>query len=189
MKLKSTYSFLKFYFNYPSSGNRIYARAVSEAMKVIRETMSEKSLSHIQAYLHKQISLKITKKMLLRLIPLAMEQYEYPFKEVQYFNITAHIDKGLITSKHRGIDIPIEGGFDKKKNKLILFSFSQPKNMSEEVRVIKGLLHEFASGIQALGFIKTAAYWDLSKGEITEIDYEALESVDRQSLIDAANRI
>jgi hypothetical protein len=32
MKLKSTYSFLEEYFNYTTSENRIYGRAVSEAM-------------------------------------------------------------------------------------------------------------------------------------------------------------
>jgi hypothetical protein len=189
MKLKSTYSFLKAYFNYTTSGNPIYGRAVSEAMKVIRETVNEKTLSPIQTYLHKPFSLKLTKEMLLRLVSLAMAQYEDPFKEIQYFKITAHIDKSLITTKHRGIEIPIEGGWDKKNNKLIIFTFSQPKNMGEEVRVIKGLIKEFVAPGKAAGNIKTAAYWDLSKGKEALIDYESLQPADRQSLIDAANRI
>jgi hypothetical protein len=189
MKLKSTYSFLKAYFNYTTSGNRIYGRAVSEAMKVIRETMNEKTLSTIQTYLHKQFSLKLTKEMLLRLVSLAMTQYEDPFKEIQYFKITAHIDRSLMTTKHRGIEIPIEGGWDKKNNKLIILTFSEPKNIREEVSVIKGLIKEFVAPGKASGNIKIVAYWDLSKGKATEIDYEVIQPVGRQSLIDAANRI
>jgi hypothetical protein len=189
MKLKSTYSFFRAYFSYAASGNRIYARAVSEAMKVIRETVNEKTLRPIQAYLHKPFALKLTKEMLQRLVSLAMQEYEDPFKDVQYFKITAHIDKGLITTKHRGIEIPIEGGWDKKNNKVIFFTFGEPKNIKEEVRVIKGLIKEFVAAGKASSNIKTAVYWDLSKGKAVEIDYEALQPVDRQSLIDAANRI
>ncbi len=189
MRLKSSYSFLKAYFNYTGSGNRIYARAVSEAMKVIRETVKENNLKPIQTYLHKQFSLRITKDMLLRLVSQAMREYQDPFRELQYFNITAAIDKSLITTKHRGIEIPIEGGWDKKNKKIIFFTFSQPNNMREELRVIKGLLKEFAPAGHLPDDIKTAAYWDLSKGKIAEIDYQALQGVDRQSLIDAANRI
>lgn len=189
MRLKSSYSFLKAYFNYTGTGNRIYARAVSEAMKVIRETAQENNLKPIQTYLHKQFSLKLTKDMLIRLVSQAMLQYQDPFAEIQYFNTMAVIDKSFITTKHRGIEIPIEGVWDKKNKKLIIFTFSQPNNMREELRVIKGLIKEFAPAGHLPADIKTAAYWDLSKGKIAEVDYQALQTVDRQRLIDAANRI
>lgn len=189
MKLKSTYNFLKVYFNYTTSGNISYARAISETMNVIRQTLNDKNLIPIQTYLHKPFSLKLTKEMILRLVSLAMAQYEDPFKELQYFKITARINKSLITTKHRGIDIPIVGAFDKKNNKLILFTFSQPKNITEEFRVIKGLIYEFVAVSKSLSHIKTAEYWDLSKGKITEVEFEHLQAVDRQSLIYTANRV
>ncbi|GLC31680.1 hypothetical protein [Clostridium omnivorum] len=189
MKLKSTYSFFKAYFNYVTTGNINYARAISETMEVIRDTLEQKNLRPIQIYLHKPYSLKIAKEMLQRLVPLAMSQYQDPFNEIQYFNITADINKNLITTNHKGIDIPLEGGCDKKNNKLIFLTFSPPSNMREEVRVIKGLIKEFVVAGTSLTNIETVAYWDLSKGKIKEIEYQPLQPVDKQSLIDAANRI
>lgn len=189
MTAKSLYIFLKAYFNYITTGNRIYARAISEAMVVIRDAMNKKTLTPIQVYLHKPFSLKITKGMLLRLVTVAMSQYQDPFNEIQYFRITAAIEKKLITTNHKEIIIPIEGGWDSKNNKLIILTFSQPSNMREEVRVIKGLIQEFVKEATYLSNIKTVVYWDLSKGKTAEIDYESLLPVDKQSLIDAANRV
>jgi hypothetical protein len=189
MKLKSSYTFFKAYFKYPTSGNINYARAISDAMEVIREVSHKKTLSPIQLYLHKRFARTLTKEMLKRLVTLAMSEYQDPFNEIQNFSITATIDKSLITTNHRGIIVPIEGGWDSKNNKLIIFTFSQPKNMREEVRVIKGLIKEFVIAGTSPINIKTVAYWDLSKGKVIEIDYQSLQPVDRQSLIDAANRI
>lgn len=189
MKLKSTYNFFKAYFNYPTTGNINYARAISETMEVIRATLAQKNLSPMQMYLHKPYSREIAKRMLLRLVPLSMLQYQDPFNELQYFNITADIDKSLITTSRRGIIVPIEGGYDNKKNKLIFLTFGSPSNMREEVRVIKGLIKEFVIAGAVPTNVKTVAYWDLSKGKETEIDYQTIQPVDKQSLIDAANRI
>lgn len=189
MKLKSLYTFLKAYFNYATTGNINYARAISEAMGVIREVSHKKNLGPIQLYLHKPFALRLTKEMLQRLVCLAMSQYQDPFNEIQYINITAILDKSLITSNHKGISVPIEGGWDNKNKKLIIFTFSQTKNMREEVRVIKGLIKEFVIGGISQNNINKVAYWNLSKGKVTEIDYQPLLPLDRQSLIDAANRI
>ena len=189
MTLNSLYTFFKAYFNYATSGKIAYARAISETMVVIRDTLGQKTLSPIQIYLHKQYSFKLTKEMLQRLVSLAMSQYQDPFNEIKHFKIIATIDKSLITTNHKGISIPIEGGWDNKNNKLIIITFSQPSNMSEEVRVIKGLIKEFMIASILPMNIKTVAYWDLSKGKITEIDYQPLQPVDKQSLIDAANRV
>ncbi|AQS05899.1 hypothetical protein [Clostridium beijerinckii] len=189
MTLKSLYTFFKAYFNYVTSGNRAYARAISEAMAVIRETLTKKTLNPIQIYLHKQFSFKLAKDMLQKAVSLAMSQYQDPFNEIQYFKITVTIDKSFITTNHKGINIPIEGGWDNKNNKLIIITFSQPSNMVDEVRVIKGLIKEFTIVGTLPANIKTVAYWDLSKGKITEIDYQVLQPVDKQSLINAANRI
>lgn len=189
MTLKSLYIFFKAYFNYVTSGNRAYARAISEAMVVIRDTLGQKNLNPVQIYLHKPFSFKLAKDMLQRVVSIAMSQYQDPFNEIQYFKITVTIDKSFITTNHKGINIPIEGGWDNKNNKLIIITFSQPSNMREEVRVIKGLIKEFMI-VGALPVnIKTVAYWDLSKGKITEIDYQPLQPVDKQSLIDAANKV
>lgn len=189
MKLKSLYTFYKAYFNYATTGNISYARAISETMQVIREVSQKKTLGPIQLYLHKQFSLTLTKEMLQRLVTLSMSEYQDPFNEIQYLNITAIIDKSLITTKHKGISVPIEGGWDNKNNKLIIFTFSQPNNMKEEVRVIKGLIKEFVVGGTLLTNIKKVTYWDLSKGRVIELDYQPLLPVNRQSLINAANRI
>jgi len=189
MTLKSLYTFFKAYFNYFTSGNRAYARAISEAMAVIRDTLAKKTLNPIQIYLHKQFSFKLAKDMLQKAVSLAMSQYQDPFNEIQYFKITVTIDKSFITTNHKGINIPIEGGWDNKNNKLIIITFSQPSNMIEEVRVIKGLIKEFTIVGTLPVNIKTVAYWDLSKGKIAEIDYQALQPLDKQSLINAANRI
>jgi hypothetical protein len=189
MTSESLYVFFKTYFNYPASGKVIYARAISEAMGVIRDSMSRKDMGPIQKYLHRTYSLKLTKDMLHRLVYLAMKHYQDPFSEIQYFKVMVSIDKSLITTNHRGINIPIEGGWDNKNNKLIILTFSQAKNMKEEVRVIKGLLKEFPpKGISTTN-IKIVAYWDLSKGQSVETDYLPLQPIDRQSLIEAANRI
>lgn len=189
MKLKSSYTFFKAYFNYTTTGNINYARAISEAMEVIKEVSQKKTLGPIQLYLHKRFALTLTKEMLKRLVSLAMSEYQDPFNEIQYFNVTAIIDKSLITTNHKGISVPIEGGWDNKNNKLIIFTFSQPTNMREEVRVIKGLIKEFVIAGTSQTNIKKVAYWDLSKGKVTEIDYEPLLPVDKKSLIDAANMI
>jgi hypothetical protein len=189
MTLKSIYTFLKAYFNYITSGNIAYARAISETMVVIRDTLGQKTLSPIQIYLHKQYSFTLTKEMLQRSVSLAMSQYQDPFNEIQYFKILAIIDKSLIKTNHKGINIAIEGGWDNKNNKLIIITFGPPSNMTEEVRVIKGLIKEFVIACTPLADIKTVAYWDLSKGKITEIDYQPLQPVDKQSLIDAANKV
>lgn len=61
--------------------------------------------------------------------------------------------------------------------------------MMEEVRVIKALIKEFVIQEDSPVNIKTVAYWDLSNESITEIDYEALQPVDKESLIEGANRI
>lgn len=189
MTLKSIHTFFKAYFNYVTSGNRAYARAISEAMVVIRDTLGQKNLNPVQIYLHKPFSFKLAKDMLQRVVSIAMSQYQDPFNEIQYFKITVTIDKSFITTNYKGINIPIEGGWDNKNNKLIIITFSQPSNMREEVRVIKGLIKEFMI-VGALPVnIKTVAYWDLSKGKITEIDYQPLQPVDKQSLIDAANKV
>jgi len=189
MTLKSMYTFFKAYFNYITSGNRIYGRAISEAMAVIRDALGQKTLNPIQIYLHKQYSLTLTKEMLQRLVSLAMSQYQDPFNEIQYFKITATIGKSLITTNHKGINIPIEGGWDNKNSKLIIITFGPPNNMTEEIRAIKGLIKEFVIVGTPPADIKTVAYWDLSKGKITEIDYQPLQPVDKQSLIDAASRV
>lgn len=189
MTLKSIYTFFKAYFNYVTSGNRAYARAISEAMAVIRDTLGQKNLNPIQIYLHKPFSFKLAKDMLQRVVSLAMSQYQDPFNEIRYFKIIVTIDKSFITTNHKGINIPIEGGWDNKNNKLIIITFSQPSNMREEVRVIKGLIKEFMIVGTLPVNIKTIAYWDLSKGNITEIDYQPLQPVDKQSLIDAANKV
>lgn len=189
MTLKSLYTFFKAYFNYVTSGNRAYARAISEAMAVIRDTLAQKTLNPIQIYLHKQFSFKLAKDMLQKAVSLAMSQYQDPFNEIQYLKITVTIDKSFITTNHKGINIPIEGGWDNKNNKLIIITFSQPSNMIEEVRVIKGLIKEFTIVGTLPANIKTVAYWDLSKGKVTEIDYQPLQPADKQSLINAANRI
>lgn len=189
MKLESTYRFFKVYFSYGTSRNRIYGRAASEAMKVIKDTLNQKTLNPILTYLHKPFPLTITKGMLLRLVTLAMSEYQDPFNEIQYFNITADIDKSLLTTNRRGIIISLIGGYDKKNNKLIFPTFGPPSNMVEEVRVIKGLLKEFVTADYVPTNIRTVAYWDLSKGKSTEVDFQPLQPVDRQSLIDAANRI
>lgn len=189
MKLKSLYTYFKAYFNYNTSGNPIYGRAVSEAMKVIRDATKNKTLSPIQTYLHKQYSLKITKDMLQRLVSLAMLHYQYPFNEIQHVELLAIIDRNLITTNHRGMEIPIEGGWDNKNNKFIFITFSKSSNMQEEVRVIKGLIKEFVDANSSPANIKTIVYWDLSKGNVTEVDYQTLQPVDRQSLIDAANKL
>ena len=189
MTLKSIYTFFKAYFKYITSGNRNYARAISATMAVIRDALGNKTFSPIQMYLNNQFSLKLTKGMLQLLVSLASLQYQDPFNEIQYFKITATIDKSLITTKHKGINIPIEGGWDNKNNKFIIFTFGKPSNMREEVRVIKGLIKEFVIAGTLPVNIKTVAYWDLSKGQITEIDYQPLQPVDKQSLIDAANRV
>ena len=189
MTLKSLYTFFKAYFNYVTSGNRAYARAISEAMAVIRDTLDQKNLKPVQIYLHKPFSFKLAKDMLQRVVSLAMSQYQDPFNEIQYFKITVSIDKSFITTNHKGINIPIEGGWDDKNNKLIIITFSQPSNMKDEVRVIKGLIKEFMIVGTLPVNIKTVAYWDLSKGKIAEIDYQPLQPVDKQSLIDAANGV
>jgi hypothetical protein len=139
--------------------------------------------------LHKQFALTLTKGMLQRLVSLAMSEYQDPFDEIQYFNITAIIDISLITTNHKGISVPIEGGWDNKNNKLIIFTFSQPNNMGEEVRVTKGLIKKFVIAGAPQTKIKKIAYWDLGKGKVTKLDYQPLLPVDKQSLIDAANRI
>lgn len=189
MTLKSLYTYLKAYFNYVTSGNRIYARAISETMGVIREALDENESIPIQKYLNNTFSLRLTKEMLKRFVSLSKSQYKAPFNEIEYFKVTAIIDKKFITTHHKGINIPIEGGWDNKNKKLIIFTFSQSSNMMEEVRVIKALIKEFVIQEDAPVNIKTVAYWDLSNESITEIDYEALQPVDKESLIEGANRI
>jgi hypothetical protein len=189
MKLKSLYTFFKAYFNYNTSGKIIYGRAVSETMMVIKDASQNRTIRPIQMYLHKQYSLSIAKDMLQRLVSIAMSQYQDPFNEIQYIEIAATIDRSLITTNHRGIEIPIVGGWDSKNNKFIIITFSKPTNITEEVRIIKGLIKYFSIVGIFPANIKTIAYWDLSKGNTTEIDYQTIQPVTRQSLIDAANRI
>lgn len=190
MNLKSLYEFQRAYFNYPTSGNVSYARAISDTMKVTRQVMLQKSISPIQKYLHFTYSRKVTKDMLLKLVTIAMRCYQDPFNEIQYFKILVSIDNSFINTHHRGINVPLEGGLDVKNNKLIILTFSKPDNMKNEIRVIKGLLREFPATVNLPINIKTIAYWDLSnKGKVSEIDYVSLQPVNRQSLIDAANRI
>jgi hypothetical protein len=189
MKLKSLYTFYKAYFNYATTGNINYAIAISDTMKVVRDILAQKSLNPMQMYLHKPYSREIAKGMLKRLVPLAMSLYRDPFKEIQYLNISACLDKSFIITNHKCIDIPLECGWDKKNSKLIFLTFGPPSNMREEVRVIKGLIKEFVMAGTVPTNIRTIAYWDLSKGKVTEIDYQPLLPIDKQSLVDAANRI
>lgn len=189
MTLKSLYTYLKAYFNYVTSGNRIYARAIAETMGVIREALDENKFIPIQKYCNNTFALRLTKEMLKRFVSIAKSQYKSPSKELEYFKVIANIDKEFITTHHKGINVPIEGGWDNKNRKLIIFTFSQAINMVEEVRVIKGLLKEFVIQEAPSVNIKTVAYWDLSNESVTEIDYEALQPVDKESLIEGANRI
>jgi len=127
--------------------------------------------------------------MLQRLVTIAMSQYQHPFNEIQFIQIPAIIDKSLITTSHRGIEVPIEGGWDSKNSNFIILTFSKPVNMIHEAKVLKGLIREFTLVDAFPMNIKKIAYWDLSKGQAIEIDYQSLQAVDKHSLIAAVNKI
>lgn len=189
MTLESLYRFFKVYFNYNTTGNVRFARAVADSMKVTGETMRLKNMSAIQNYLHGNYSNPIAKEMLHKLIYLSMKNYKDPFREIQYFETIINIDMSLLSTKRRGIKIPILGGYDYNNNKVIILTFGPANNMKKEIEVMKGLLKEFPSSGTYPQDIETIAYWDLTKGKAYEEEYASLQAVDRKSLLGAANRI
>jgi hypothetical protein len=189
MKLKSLYEYYREFFDFPKSKNRYYGRAVGEMAKLTREVMKTKSTMPVHDYLQGRYSNAITKEMIKKLLWLSINCYAEPLKEISYFHTFIDIDKSLISSRHRGIQIPFECGIDYSNNKIIILVYASNYNIAMEVGVLKGLLNEFCLTNKIPISISRVVYWNLSKGHVDEVDYDILKPVDRISLINAANRI
>lgn len=189
MKLKSLYEYYREYFDYPRSTNRYYGRAVGEMAKIAREIMITKSISSIYKYLQGKYSNTITREMIKKLMWLSVNSYENPLKDIDYYYTLIDIDKSLIKSRHRGIQIPFECGIDYTKSNIIIPVYGSNYNISLESSVLKGLLKEFKLSNEFPLSISTIEYWNLSKGEIDKINFDILKPVERNNLILAANKI
>jgi hypothetical protein len=189
MKLKSLYEYYREYFDFPKSKNRYYGRAVGEMVKLTREVMKKRSTMPVHDYLQGKYCNSITKEMIKKLLWLSINCYAEPFKEVVYFNTFIDIDKSLINSRHRGIQIPFECGIDYSNNRIIILVYASNYNIAMEVSVLKGLINEFYLTNKIPINISKVAYWNLGKGLVDEVDYDILKPVDRISLINTTNRI
>jgi hypothetical protein len=189
MKLKSLYEYYRAYFDLPRSKNRYYGRAVGEMAKLTREVMKTKSTMPVYDYLQGKYINSITKDMIKKLLWLSINSYADPLKEIHYFYTLIDIDKSLINSRHRGIQIPFECGIDYSSNKIIILVYSSNYNIAMEISVLKGLINEFSLSNKIPMTISSVVYWNLSKGIIDQVDFDLLKPVDRVSLINAANKI
>jgi hypothetical protein len=189
MKLKSLYEYYREYFDFPKSSNRYYGRAVGEMSRLTREVMKTKSTETLHSYLQGKYCNSITKNMIKKLLWLSINCYADPLKEIDYFYTLIDIDKNLINSRHRGIQIPFECGIDYRNKKIIILVYGSNYNMAMEISVLKGLINEFNLSNKIPIVISSAAYWNLSKGIIDEVDFDILKPAERLSLISAANRI
>lgn len=188
MKLRSLYQFLKKFFNYPSGGSRMYGRAVSEVNNIFREVLEKKSILPVLAYYRGEHTNPITLKLINKLIEIAEKNLKDPLHELEYFETIIKIDKEYLSTKRRGIHIPVEGGIDRRNRKLILLVYSSSFNLLEESKVLAGLFKAFPVTQRFPVSIYRIAYWNLSKGEVEEVDTRAIIPVDRESLIETANR-
>lgn len=189
MKLKSLYEFYREYFDLPRSKNRYYGRAVGEMSKITSEVMKSKSTLPVYSYLQGKYNNSITKEMIKKLLWLSINCYADPLREIGYLYTLIDIDKSLINSRHRGIQIPFECGIDYDNNKIIILVYGSNYNIVTETSVLKGLINEFSLSNKIPITISNVTYWNLSKGIIDQVDYDLLKPVDRVSLINAANRI
>lgn len=188
MKLRSLYQFYKKFFNLNLKSNRFYGRAVSETNLLVREMMEKHSIIPILQYYRRDYVNPITVKLVNKLIEIAEQNYCNPFEEIDYFETWIMIDKGLLSSKRRGLQIPVTGGIDRKNKRLILLVFKSCFNLLEENKVLAGLIREFPITNKFPTRIYRISYWNLSKGEVKEVDTRALIPASRESLIEAANK-
>lgn len=189
MKLKSLYEYYRAYFDYPRKNNRYYGRAVGEMSRISREVLKTRSTKPLYTYLQGRYCNSITKEMIKKLFWISINTYEEPLKEIFYFNTLVDINRNLITSRHRGIQIPIEFGIDYFNNEIIFLVYSSNYNISLEGSVLKGLFKEFNLLDRIPVEISTMTYWNISKGVVDKVDFDSLIPADRKSLINAANKI
>lgn len=189
MKLKSLYQFYRAFFKYSSSKNRLYGRAVSDVNKLFREVLQGRSIIPILSYYRGEYTNPITLKLVNKLTEIAEKSYRNPMDELEYFETRAVIDKRYLTTKRRGIEIPISGALDRKNKKLVLLVYSSSFNLLEESKVLAGLIKHFSVTVKFPVRIYKIEYWNLSKGETKTVDTRIVIPTDKESLIDAANRI
>ena len=189
MKLRSLYEFYRKYFNYPSTKNRLYGRAVSQTNMLVKECLQNKSIIPILQYHRGEYVNPITVKLINRLVELAEENYASFFNQIEYFETWVSIDKQYLNTRRRGIEIPIIGGIDRGSKTFIMLSYGSSLNLLEENRVLRGLLREFSVTKKWPVGIERVTYWNLSRGEIRELDTRIVFPVERDKLIEAANKL
>jgi hypothetical protein len=188
LKLRSLYEYFQAYFEYPSTGNVRYGRAISDAMKITSEMMKLKSINPMIEYEKQKYSSQIAKNMLYKLLFKSKSEYKDPFNEIKYIETDICINKALLGNGRRELKIPLRCGIDIRKNTLILLVFSSKYKMEQEMGILKGLLLEFGTVYKELISVQKVAYWNLSKLEQEIMDFKNIIPVSKEKLIEAANK-
>lgn len=185
----SLYQFYRAYFNYKKGSNKYYARAVAETNEIFKEVLEQKSIMPLINYQGKEFKNPITPKLVENLVKIAEEEYKGFAKELEFFESVILIDKKHLSTRRRGIFVNVNAGIDRQKERMIFLVYGSSFNIQEEASVLRALLKNFPLTKKSPVRIRKIAYWNLSKGEVTEIDTDKFTEITREQLIEAANRI
>jgi hypothetical protein len=175
------------YFGYEShSSNKQkqnYAIAISETIKILEKSNDNKSYKPIDDYLARTKKRQLTVNFLNNFITMLNQEFNSPFEQLQYVSAQITVSKEYLCEKQKDIIFACPYIEDNENNRIIIITFSTPKNMTGEICVLKGLITEFKVDRPFSKNIKSISYWDLSNGEIIQEDYTELKSVSREDLI------
>jgi hypothetical protein len=192
LKGKNLYKLYQLFFGYESLSSekqrKNYAMSIAEAVKILEEAYEKKSSKPIDDYLAKPKKRQLTANFLNNFSMLIDQEFTSPFKQVKYIASQIAVSKEHLFNKRKDIIFACPYIEDNKNNRIIILTFSSPKNMQGEVSVLKGLIHAFKIDRPFSNNIKNISYWDLSKGDIIEEDYTAAIPILKEKLIEVLKR-
>lgn len=193
MTLRDVYEFYDKYFSYEKNlsitDNKSIYLSIRDTIRIINKVIEMSSFMPVEEYGINKLRNPMALRYLFNLKKLMLKECREPLKELEFHSEFIKIYKGELSSKRRGIKIPLIYWINIKKSKIILLSFSNSGNMIKEIEVLKGLISEFRTDTSYLKEIKKLAYWDLNFGKEISLNYKNIKGVSKHSLLEVANEI
>ncbi|WP_186429652.1 hypothetical protein [Clostridium sp. BSD9I1] len=196
------YEFFKAYNNDLVKGKNIYyARGISEANGIIKESFMRGSREPVDEYIYNtstQIDIRgsswrsIPLNFLQNFLQIYSTNYNSGFSDLNYLETRISIERSMLNTTRRvnGLQVLIECLIDVNDNKLIILAFGKNYNLDLEASIIKGLLTEFNTEDNITTHeIEQFTYWELTKGHEETINFNQVNPISRNSLIEVANRL